>query len=327
MPGFLKDWKLAGILLSIALLVLAFWKVDLRQLATVMGGAKPLQLLAVVGLNFVVVAIKAYRWQLVLSSTKAVRFVTVFLTLLVGYMANNILPARAGELVRIFVLGRKESVSKTTVLGTLALDRVFDGVGMLALLVALPFMLETPDWMRKGTIGFVILMAAVFVALVILVRFESDKWVGFLPLSEKWISLLKNVFNKLRDGLSTLNSVPMIAGVLLISVVCWCLQALMVYLCLESINLHFGLNHAIFILMAINLAIMVPAAPSSIGTFEFSAVLALEYLNVPKTPALSFALIYHFAQLIPITLAGILVLPALGMGIRDLGNKEQMQDE
>jgi uncharacterized membrane protein YbhN (UPF0104 family) len=78
--------------------------------------------------------------------------------------------------------------------------------------------------------------------------------------------------------------------------------------------------------MAINLAIMVPAAPSSIGTFEFSAVLALGYLGVENTAAMSFALIYHFVQLIPVTLAGAASLPLLGLGFSDLG-KGKLPDE
>lgn len=129
---------------------------------------------------------------------------------------------------------------------------------------------------------------------------------------------------RLKDGFKTLNNPWTTAVVLLISAAVWFVQGYMVYLCLESIGLRaehglrFGLNHALFILMVINMAIMAPAAPGNIGTFEFSAMLALGYLGVDKAPALSFALIYHFVQVIPLTIAGILALPILGIKLGDI---------
>ncbi|MBI5527377.1 MAG: flippase-like domain-containing protein [Deltaproteobacteria bacterium] len=313
-----KDWKIAGTIVSILLLVLAFWNVDFAKLLSVTAGAALLPIAAVAAINFVVVALKAYRWKVVLAATKNVGFPTVLLTTLVGFMANNVLPARAGELVRIIVLGKKAGISKTTVLGTLALDRVFEGVGMLVVLAALPFLIETPDWMRKGTLVFVILMTAVLAVLIVMVRLESGRWVTWIPVSDRWSSFLQTMAAKLKDGLRTINNARATAIVLLVSAAVWFLQGLMVHLCLESIGLHFGLTHALFILMVINLAIMAPAAPGNIGTFEFSAMLALGYLGVDPTPALSFALIYHFVQMIPLTLVGIIALPALGIRLADI---------
>ena len=314
----LKDWKIAGIILSLLLLVLAFWNVDFAQIVGVLRGADVMIVAAVALINFGLVALKAFRWKIVLSSTKRVPFTTVFLTTLVGFMANNVLPARAGELVRIIALGKKAGISKTTVLGTLVLDRVFEGVGMFVVLVALPFMLETPDWMRQGTLVFVIMMTAILALLILLVRSESERWITWLPVSEKWTSFLQTMVGKLKEGFKTLNNAWTTAVVLLISAAVWFIQGYMVQLCLRSIGLHFGLDHALFILMVINLAIMAPAAPGNIGTFEFSAMLALGYLGVDRAPALSFALIYHFVQMIPLTLAGILALPILGINLGEL---------
>jgi uncharacterized protein (TIRG00374 family) len=315
-----KDWKIAGTILSILLLVLAFWNVDFAKLMSVTAGASLLPIAAVAAINFVVVGIKAYRWKVVLGATKDVKLSTALLATVVGFMANNVLPARAGELVRIIVLGKKEGISKTTVLGTLALDRVFEGVGMLVVLASLPFLLETPDWMRKGTLVFVIVMTAVLAVLIVMVRLESGKWVTWIPVSEKWSMFLQTMVGKLKDGLRTLNNPGTTLVVLALSVFGWIVQAFMVWLCLHSIGLggRFGLSHALFILMVINMGIMAPAAPGNIGTFEFSAMLALGFLDVDSTPALSFALIYHFVQMIPLTLAGILALPVLGVNLRDI---------
>lgn len=320
----LKDWKLAGIVLSLALLVLAFWKVDFPKLLSVLGGANLLLVVAVAFINFAVVAMKALRWQVVLAPTKRITFSTVFLTTLIGFMANNCLPARAGELVRIVALGKKENISKTTVLGTLTLDRVFEGLGMLVVLVALPFMIEMPSWMKQGALVFVVVLLLALGLLLLLMREQTARWVTYLPLSRRWAAFFGDLATKLRAGLKTLTNFGTVANVLAISLIIWFTQALMVILCLESIGLHFRLNHAFFILLAINIALLIPAAPGNLGTFELSAALALGALGVGNAQALSFALIYHLVQFIPITLAGVLVLPLLGMGVRDIGHDNQL---
>ncbi|MFA6033513.1 MAG: lysylphosphatidylglycerol synthase transmembrane domain-containing protein, partial [Myxococcota bacterium] len=293
MTGFgIKDWKLAGIFVSIALLLLAFWNVDFNQLWVVVKSAKPLPILAVLLLNFGIIALKAWRWQLVINATKVVKFSSVIMTTLVGFMANNLLPARAGELVRIFALGKREGISKTTVLGTLALDRVFDGVGMMAVLVALPFMMETSERMRTITLWFVVIIAALFALVIMLARQEQAGWVKHLPISDKWMALAEEMFLKLRDGFKTVNSFKLTTAVLVVSIGTWFVQALMVMLCLQSIGIdQFGIPQALFILMAINLAIIIPAAPGNFGTFEISAVVALGMLDkgIGDTQRLSFA--------------------------------------
>jgi conserved hypothetical protein len=313
-----KSWKIVGILLSIALLVLAFRKVDFDQLLAVLSGAKLLPLLIVVLIDFVVTAINSYRWQMIINATKSVAFLPVFLTTLVGYMANTFLPARSGDLVRIIILGRKEGISKTTVLGTLAIDRIFEGVGMLPILLVLPFLGRTPDWLRTITLVLIAFLVVLLGLLIILLRAESETWINRGEVKPTWRTRLANLIIKLREGLKPLNRIGLMFKVVGISVISWVIQAFMVHLCLVAIDLHIGFQYSIFVLMVINLAMLIPSAPANLGTFEYSAILALGYLGVDATPALSFALLYHFAQLIPTTVAGILAIPALGMRFRDI---------
>ena len=98
----------------------------------------------------------------------------------------------------------------------------------------------------------------------------------------------------------------------------WGVQGLMVWLCLSSQSLHLPVLAAFIVLMAVNVGVIAPAAPGSVGTFEFAAVVVLGFLGVDKTQALAFALVYHMVQLIPTVLAGFIALPLVGIRWRDL---------
>ncbi len=312
----LNDWKIAGFLLSITLFVLLFYFIDFREALEAFRNVRPLELTIVFFLNFVVIIFKSIRWQILL--TPRPRLVILFLTNLVGFMANTILPARAGELVRALVLGKKENISKTTVLGSAALDRIFEGIGMLILLVIMPLIMETPDWMKKGTFGFIIFFSAIFIVIILMMKLSPETLVKYLPLSNKTNEVIKNIFEKLQKGFEAINNLKTSSAATLLSLLGWITQIFMIHLVILSFGIHLSPLAALMTLLAVNIAIMIPAAPGSLGTFELSVVLALGFFGIEKSLALSIALTYHFIQLIPVTIAGVISIPLLGMKFRDI---------
>lgn len=312
----LKDWKIAGFLLSAALLVLLFYFIDFNEAISAFKNVRPLELTIVFFLNFIVILFKSMRWQVLL--TPRPRLIVLFLTNLVGFMANTILPARAGEVVRAIVLGKKENISKTTVLGSAALDRIFEGIGMLILLVIMPLIMDTPDWMKKGTFGFVIFFSIVFILIILLMKLNPEYIVRYMPFSDRTNEIIKNVFEKLQKGFEAINNLKYSSIATLLSLLAWITQVFMVYFVILSFGIRLTPLAALMTLLAVNIAIMIPAAPGSLGTFELSVVLALGFFNIEKSIALSIALTYHFIQLIPVTLAGVISIPILGMKFRDI---------
>jgi glycosyltransferase 2 family protein len=101
----------------------------------------------------------------------------------------------------------------------------------------------------------------------------------------------------------------------------WLVQGVMVYLCLEATHLDLDFPHALFVLAAINVAVLIPGAPSGIGPFEFAAIVSLGAFGVSKTPGLSFGLLYHFIQIVPTIAVGLIALSVLGMHFSDLGSR------
>jgi hypothetical protein len=222
------------------------------------------------------------------------------------------------------IMVRREELGKTITLGTMTIEEVIDGVGMAILLVVTQFIVETPPWMRQAMVVFVAVIVVLLVILVVLLRTDGSRWIKGINLPERWTTLLINGLAKLREGLKSLKSGTVLVNSVAISFANWMVQALMVTLSLRAVGIDaLGFNHAIFILMTINLALLIPAAPGSLGTFEIGGILGLGFLGFGNTEAMSFVLVYHFAQLLPVTLVGILVLPLMGMGFRDLGQSSR----
>jgi uncharacterized protein (TIRG00374 family) len=312
----LKDWKIAGFLLSIAIIILLFYFIDFGEALRAFSQVKPLELFIVFILNFVVILFKSMRWQVLLDPRP--RLVVLYLTNLIGFMANTILPARAGELVRALILGKKENISKTTVIGSAALDRIFEGVGMFILLVIMPLIMDTPDWMKKGTLGFIIFFSILLIGLILFMKVNPDTIIKYIPLSDKTNTFLKGVLEKLQKGFEAINNIKTSSIATILSLLGWIVQVLMIHFVILSFGIHISPLAALMTLLSVNIAIMIPAAPGSLGTFELAVVLALGFFNIEKSLALSIALTYHFIQLIPVTIAGAISIPLMGMKFKDI---------
>jgi uncharacterized protein (TIRG00374 family) len=233
-------------------------------------------------------------------------------------MANTILPARAGELVRALILGKKENISKTTVIGSAALDRIFEGIGMFILLVIMPLIMDTPDWMKKGTLGFIIFFSILLIGLILFMKVNPDTIIKYIPLSDKTNTFLKGVLEKLQKGFEAINNIKTSSIATILSLLGWVVQVLMIHFVILSFGIHISPLAALMTLLSVNIAIMIPAAPGSLGTFELAVVLALGFFNIEKSLALSIALTYHFIQLIPVTIAGAISIPLMGMKFKDI---------
>jgi len=312
----LKDWKIAGFILSIAIIILLFHFIDFGEAFRAFSQVKPFELFIVFILNFVVILFKSMRWQVLLNPRP--RLIVLYLTNLIGFMANTILPARAGELVRALILGKKENISKTTILGSAALDRIFEGVGMLILLVIMPLIMDTPDWMKKGTMGFIIFFSILFIVIILFMKVNPDTIIKYIPLSDKTNTFLKGVLEKLQKGFEAINNIKTSSIATILSLLGWVVQILMIHFVILSFGIHISPLAALMTLLSVNIAIMIPAAPGSLGTFELAVVLALGFFNIEKSLALSIALTYHFIQLIPVTIAGAISIPLLGMRFKDI---------
>ena len=130
----LRFW--IGAAISIVLIVLFFRATNPGEIKDAFGEADYIYMVPAIAVLFVALWTRCYRWSLLMRPIAAIPAKRLFSYAIIGYMANNLLPARAGEVVRAYVVGDREGVSKAGTLGTIAVERLFDGVTLVLMLLA-----------------------------------------------------------------------------------------------------------------------------------------------------------------------------------------------
>jgi uncharacterized protein (TIRG00374 family) len=304
-----------GIAISAFFLFLLFRKIDFDKLAAAFREMDYRFLLPAVALTFFSYFMRAVRWKYLLQPLKRTTLATLLPATIIGYMANNLLPARLGEFVRAYVLAQKEELETSSVFASLVVDRLCDGFTVLLVLVITFFTVRLPPGMEKVqqglvTGGYVTLSLYLAVMIFLVVLKKRTYWtlqvVGKLlhpfpqRISEKVIPLLGSFIAGLR-----LSTRPQeLAAVLISSILIWASAIWPVDLLLRSFGIILPFSASMFIMVFLVFAVMVPASPGYVGTYHFACVTALQAFGIQSERALSVALIIHGVGFFPVIIAG-----------------------
>ncbi len=310
---------LAGVGISLCFMVLLFRKIDFDKVLLAFRAMDYRYLLPVVFLTFVSYYLRAVRWKYLLLPIKRTAMANLFPATIIGYMANNILPARLGEFVRAYVLGQKEEIETSAVFATLVVDRLFDGFTVLLILLITFFTVKLPagmenvqDGLKMGgyvTLG-VYLVVLSFLFLLKKRTMRTIHVVGVLlrpfpvKVSEKVIPLLGSFISGIR-----LSSRPSEILILLFtSFAVWATCIWPLHLILQSFNITLPITASMLIMVFLVFAVMVPASPGYVGTYHAACVYGLMAFNIPKEQSLSVALVMHGTGFFPVIVAGFYYL-------------------
>lgn len=310
-----------GWIISVALLLLLAAKLDLSAVWQKLAKTRWSMLALAASVNLVVCALKALRWQWFMKPTKHAGYPNVFKTTMIGFAGNNLLPARGGDVIKIYLLGKWEKTSKTALTSIAGLDKLFDGVAILIMLGLLSLVFTFPTWLRKGTITISAIIAGGLVISLLLLHHHRRT----SHHSASQLGFLSRLAKKLGQGMGVFAHRNLLVASVIISVGIILLQVETIRLSQLAFGIHTAIWVPLLVFVAINLAIaVVPAAPSHIGPFEASAVLAYSFLGIKAETAMGIALAYHVAQLIPVTAIGLAFYLATGLKWRPtLWNKAQ----
>ena len=325
------NWQFwLGLGVSAALLLVLVWQVDLSETRDALAEANYLYLAPAVALYFVAVYFRAVRWRYLLSPLRLLSVPRLYPVVVIGYMANNLLPVRLGELVRSYYLARRERINASSALGTVFVERVYDGVTLLAwAAVAGPALWllgefdGASDTSRTTWIILAFLTVALFVgALTILTclatvpRFMSylDRLTGLVPV--RFRPKVQELVRTFVEGLSILNSPRKHLGLFLLSLPVWGLEAGMYFL----ISFSFGIDDqfgsvGVLVLVVVlvtatsNLATSVPGSIGGIGPFEVVAQQTLMALGIGASVAGAYAGFLHLVALwLPVNIVGLALM-------------------
>jgi len=280
--------------------------------------------------------IRALRWKILLSAVKPdTGLRSRFAGVSIGFMANNVLPARAGEFARAYAFSRLEPVSASAAFGSLVVERVLDGVVLLLFLVV-PLMtpgFPASDVLSQGAGAValesaVALVGAVMVALVLMAMWPR----AFVRVAVRVASVLPRTLSRpVVDGLEAfMDSVSILRNPRLLTLGFawtlgfWAWHGLSFWLGMLAFGIDTGLVSAFFTEAVVGFGVALPAAPGFFGTFHASAQFALSSVyGVDEARALAFAFGYHFGGWIPITVIGLYYTWNLGLSIGEIGRAEE----
>ncbi len=312
----MRSWRaLLGFVISAIFLVLAFRGQDFGEIRNALEQANLWFLAPALALYFAGVWVRAIRWSVLLRPLTKVGARQLFPIVVVGFMANNVLPLRTGELVRSYVLARRHSVSKTAALATIAVERLFDGLTMLAFMLAATAFVSFTSQLRHLALIAFILFAVVLIGLFTLTLSGTllDRLLQLVlgPLPTPLADRVERMAQSFLAGLGVLKRRRDLALVAGTSLLAWSLEASMYWVLARgfggAVSREMGVAATLLTTGVANMATLIPSSPGYIGQFEYGVKLVLSgALKVPESPALAYALLVHAALYFPITIWGVI---------------------
>jgi len=318
MIGWLRRhaMMLLGFAVSAALIALVFRKVDWAEMGKAFLGANYWVLLAGAAVGLCGFVIRALDWRFLLAPVGRFAVRRLFPPVAIGYMANNIFPARLGELVRAYVVGKREGVSKSAALATIVIERIFDGLTLLLILAIVSIFFQFPPWVKRG--GWIV--AAVFFGLSVFLAVVSVNLSFGLRLVDatlgRWLpgaaGQMKSRLECFVAGLDITRHWREAALAFLVCMARWATEACIYYSVVLAMGLPVPLYGVLFVMVVVNIATMVPSAPAYVGAVQFGCFVALSAIRGPggaavadQTTAAAYSVLLHAAIFFPITIAGI----------------------
>jgi hypothetical protein len=315
--GGVKRWQFwVGAAISLIFLYLALRGLRLNELGNAFKQANYLWLIPGVAIYFVAVWARAWRWHYLLKPLKSIPTNQLFPTVTIGYFGNNILPARAGELLRAIVLKKDEDIPISASLATIIVERVFDGVVMLGFVfVNLPELARLTsssgfvgDIRTLAVIGTVVFIGALLVFLAAAMFPERTqsivRRITTRLVPQRYREKILGLSDRFLGGLAALRSPRGVLMIFVTTVVIWLLETGKYWFVMHA----FPFKVSFFTLMLmngiVNLATTIPSAPGYVGTFDAPGIAVLQAYGVPKATAAAYTLALHIALWLPITVLG-----------------------
>ena len=320
---------LLGFVIAAGLLWWALRGVHLDEVLRRIRGAHLLPIVLSIVVATLTFPIRLIRWRLLLRRDDGTPLpvVPVWHAVAIGFMANNILPFRAGELVRLLAVTRLTGVRFSSALSSIAVERIFDGLAVVALLSAALLVSDLPADVAVGGVsvaqiarggGLMGLVALGMAGLVVAFPLAAERMLRRLLPAGRFTERLVVLVEGIRQGLAALRSPTLLAGVILWSLVLWLVNGWAFHIAFAAFDIPVGFAGALLLQGILVFGISVQLTPGFVGQFEAAIVAALALYGVSNEVASSYAITFHGTTFLPIILLGAWSLARTPVALRDL---------
>lgn len=255
---------------------------------------------------------RALRWRSLFAIGRRPPVGPVTNAMMIGYLYNNIMPARAGEAARVVVLTQRSTTPPVEIVGTVVLERLYDVLVILLLFFAAAPWLPHVSWVRAAALAAIVLATVIALAAIVLAVY-GDRPLRLLMRPLGRLSLfsgerLERTIKELTYGLSGLRHPRLALEALAWTIVAWLLTAACADLVALAFHLHLPPACGLLVAVAIGLGNILPSPPAAVGVFEGATLIALKAYGIPASEALPYAVVLHLVNFVPFLVVGGLIL-------------------
>ena len=306
--------RLASVAISIVFVVLTLARVDIAGAASSLGRVAPLGLVVAIALTGLELVLRAERWRRILRPFAPIGLRSALAYLSIGYFANTLLPARLGDVARAVLAGKAFGVPRLRILGTILLERVADGLVILAIVTVLALALPEARPLLETARLIALIGAGGALALAVAVLLTHRTAVAATRLA----ALTRDVIARLAEGLEALRRPAGVAVFGALTVIAFFLAAAALLVVADALGIVLSPQQGVLVMGALALSTAIPAAPGSIGTYEFVGLTTLTGLGVAPDPAIALVVLVHLVATLPPALAGLAATAVLHLRVVDL---------
>ncbi len=326
-------WAALGLLTGIVCAAILYRQIDFKQAASALARLNGRLLLLPAAVMLINLLLRALRWRFIFPPMARPRFSACLTTLGIGNMANFILPGRAGDFARCVLLDETASLHNSSrTLGTLAVEKVLDGITLIAAVLLAAQFLAVPPWLFT-LLRVAALLFGATVVLLIAVRYKT-RWltdsvrsvfalIHLSSLERKFDGLLTSF----SEGLSVITSWWTLLFLSILTISIWTTEAALVWGLAAALGLAVPLKTAMIAAAVLGLGLMIPAAPGGLGTYELLGTEAFKIAGVAVSSALVLTAVVHAWVFVMNIAMGLVLLLARGLSVAQLRNRLQAESE
>jgi uncharacterized protein (TIRG00374 family) len=313
---------------------LAIRKVDFAQMAQAFTTANYWYFVPAVSILFFSHLLRALRWRFLLDPIERLSIGSLFSALVIGYMANLLVPAHLGEILRAYVLSRRERIAMSSTFATIVMERIIDMFTLLVLMGVAILIYPFPAWVKNS--GYILFVGTLglFLFLTLLKKSSSQTQTLLLfalrPFPRRIKQKIEEVLEGFVSGIFPLKRRCDYATMGVLSLLIWVCYGVVFYLSLNAFDFvrtyQLPWSASLVLLVVTTIAIVIPSSPGYWGTYHYLCQISLALFNVPAGPGLSFAAIVHGINFLPILIVGLILSYFEGVNISMISEKKASRD-
>ncbi len=294
----------------------------------------PLPMVVLVFIFVLTLWMRALRWKLVLLPIRNVKVAVCLSLMCLGYLMNNIFPARLGDIFKGIML-KKYKVPPVQGVATVFLERVLDTASLLIFFFILMLFSKVADSLPAklltgaGVLAGVVIFTLVIIGWAVNHPDNADKLLALVKkyLPVKLQGIIDSLYSQVMSGFQAFRNMKLLLQVVLVNISIWLVEALIPLCVMYAFKMNLGYWDALLAIIVVALSSIIPAAPGMIGVFQFVCLIVLTSLGIDKNVAVGFAFVWNLSIYTLVTVSGSLALIYEGLGLSSIRKMVESEGE